>query len=238
MLFWLIIRSVLHPGAASLCARWRSFAILPLPGRTSPACRQKHPHPVNVVHQVAQTDLCSGSGYADRAQQQIPRSLRLHAKNMLDPRTDLGSGLVAFQFSGRQWTIAAPFALDVFAKTVLREPLQSFRRAVGRIRPDILARVVGKELLEHIAVVQGRIRHCIASNQFVLHIHRDVVLVSVKRLAVLLGPAAHPHLFFAACSRTSPQGYRPLLSGRFPPGCSAAWAHPRCWHPRSALSSP
>jgi hypothetical protein len=108
MLFWLAIRSVLHPGAASLYTRWRSFAILPLPGRTSPVCRQKYPHPVNVVHQIAQTDLCSGSGYADRAQQQIPRSLCLHAKDVLDSRTDPGSGLIAFLFSWRQGTIALP----------------------------------------------------------------------------------------------------------------------------------
>ena len=168
MLFWLLIRSVLHPGGASLSARWRSIAILPIPGRTSPACRQKHAHSVNVVGQVAQADLCTGSGYADRAQQQIPRSLSLHTENVLDPRTDPGPGLVALLFSGRQWTIAAPLALDVFAKTVLRKPLQPIRRSIGRIRPDVLARVVGKELLKNIAVVQGRIRHRIAPNQLVL----------------------------------------------------------------------
>ncbi len=189
MLFWLLIRSVLHPGGASFCARWRSIAILPLPERTSPACRQKHAHPVNVVRQIAQTDLCSGSGYADRAQQHIPRSLSLHTEDVLDPRTDPRPGSVAFLFSGRQWTIAVPLALDVFAKTILRETLQSFLRSIGRIRPYVLARIVGKELLEYIAVVQGRIGHDIASNQLVLHIHRDVVLVAVKRLAVLLGPA-------------------------------------------------
>lgn len=189
MLFWLLIRSVLHLGGASLCARWRSFASLPHSGHTSPACSQKHPHSVNVVHQVAQADLCSGSGYADRAQQYIPRSLRLYTKDMLDSRTDLGSGSVALLFSGRQGTIAAPLALDVLAKTVLAEALQSIRGSIGRIRPDVLARIVGKELLEHVAVVQGRIGHGIAANQLVLHIHRDVVLVAVIRLAVLLGPA-------------------------------------------------
>ena len=157
MLIWLLIRSVLQPGAASRCVRWRSFTMLPLPGRTSPACRQQHPHPVNVVRQVAQTDLCSGSGYADRAQQQITRPLGLHTKDMLDPRTDPGPGPVAFLFSLRQGMVSAPLALDVFAKTVLRKPLQPIRRSIGRIRPDVLARVVGKELLEYIAVVQGRI---------------------------------------------------------------------------------
>src|SRR5690606_23089405 len=44
MLFWHLIRSVLHFGAASFCARWRSFAILPLSGHTSPTCSHKHPH--------------------------------------------------------------------------------------------------------------------------------------------------------------------------------------------------
>jgi hypothetical protein len=119
MLFWHLIRLVLHPAAASPWARWRSFAILPLPGRILPACRQKHAHPVNVVRQVAQTDFCLGSTYADRAQQQITRSLSLHTENVLDPRTDSGLGLVAFLFPGRQGTVAALFALDVFAKTIL-----------------------------------------------------------------------------------------------------------------------
>lgn len=77
----------------------------------------------------------------------------------------------------------------MFAKTILGQTPQSIRRSIGRIRPYVLTRVVGKDLLEHLAVVQGRIRHSIASNQFVLHIQRNVVLVSVKRLAVLLGPA-------------------------------------------------
>jgi hypothetical protein len=164
------------------------FCHFSLPGRASPVCRQKHPHPVNVVRQVAQTDFHSRSGYADRTQQQVPRSLSLHTKDVLDPRTDSGPCLVAFLFSWRQWTIAAPLALDVFAKTILGGTLQSIRRSIGRIRPYVLARVVSKELLENIAVVQGHIRHRIASNQLVLHIHRDVVLVSVKRLAVLFGP--------------------------------------------------
>ena len=147
MLFWLLIRSVLHPNATSLCARWHSFAILPLPGRTSPACRQKHAHSVNVVGQVAQPNLCAGSGYADRAQQQVPRFLGLHTKDVLDPRTDPGPASVAFLFSGRQGAITAPFALDVLTKTVLRETLQSILRSIGRIRPDVLA--LGLRVVEH-----------------------------------------------------------------------------------------
>lgn len=120
MLLCPLILSVLCRYTFWPCARWRSFAILPLSERTSPTCRQKHPHPVNVVRQVAQADFHSGSGYADRTQQQITRSLGLCTKDVLDPRTDPGPGLIAFLFSWRQGTIAAPLALDVFAKTVLR----------------------------------------------------------------------------------------------------------------------
>ena len=123
----------------------------------SPACSQKHPNWVNVVHQVAQADLCSGSVFADRAQRYIPRSLRLYTKDMLDQQTYLGFGIVTFLFSGRQWMIAAPLALNVFTKTVLDQTLQSFRRSIGRDRPDVLSGAGSKELLEHIAVVQGRI---------------------------------------------------------------------------------
>ncbi|WP_409070292.1 hypothetical protein, partial [Desulfobulbus sp.] len=98
MLFWLVIRSVLRLSGASFCAQWRFFAMLPLSGRISPVGSQKHPHPVNVVRQVAQADLDPSPGYADRAQQQIPRSLGLHTKDVLDPRTDPGPGPVAFPF--------------------------------------------------------------------------------------------------------------------------------------------
>jgi hypothetical protein len=139
MLFWHLIRSVLHPADASICARWRSFAVLPLPGCILPACRQKHAHPVNVVRQVAQADFCLGSTYADRAQQQITRSLSLHTENVLDPRTDPGPSLVAFLFAGRQGTVTVPLALDVFTKTILGEIYLDQSHFVGKFsRKDLL----------------------------------------------------------------------------------------------------
>jgi hypothetical protein len=77
MLFCQLILSVLCRCTFWVCVPWRSFAILPHFRRTSPVCRQKHPHPVNVVRQVAQTDFHSRSGYADRPQQQSTR-FRVH----------------------------------------------------------------------------------------------------------------------------------------------------------------
>lgn len=138
MLFRHLIRSVLPPDSALPGTQWHSFAMWPLSEHTSPAWRQKHTHPVNVICQVAQTDFHSCSAYADRAQQQIPRSLGLHTKDVLDPRTDPGSGFVAFLFPWRQGVIAAPFALDGFAKALLGETLQSIRRSAESAQTFLL----------------------------------------------------------------------------------------------------
>ena len=77
----------------------------------------------------------------------------------------------------------------MLAKAVLRETFQPVRRSIGRIRLYVLTGVVRKELLENIAVVLDCVRHGIVSDQLGLHIHRDVVLISVKRLAVFPAPS-------------------------------------------------
>lgn len=181
-------------------ASWAHFTCL----------RQKHPHSVNIVSQVAQTDFHSCARYSNRTQQPAPSSLGLHTKDVLNPRTDLGPGLVAFLFSGRQVAVTAPFALDVFAKTILGETLQSVCRSIGRIRPHVLARVVYKELLKNIPVVRGHIRHSIASNQPLLHFHSNVVFISVKERAVFLSPA-RMHIFSTLLFSRQSSGMLPSL---------------------------
>jgi hypothetical protein len=54
MLFRCLIRSVLHPGSASIWARWYFFAVIPRSRHTSPARRRQHAHR---VRQIMQTDL-------------------------------------------------------------------------------------------------------------------------------------------------------------------------------------
>jgi hypothetical protein len=167
----------------------RHFSVAFLPfRRTSPARRQKHSHSVDVVGQIAQAYLHSRSAYANSTQQQIPRLLRLHAKDMLNPGTNLCPGFVSFLLSLRQFTVTASFALDMFSKAIAGQIFQVDRRPIGRIRPYILARIPGKDLRKHLAVMLGSIRDRIATDQFEFHINRDVILVSVIGLAVLLGP--------------------------------------------------
>ena len=174
MLFWHLILSVLCRCTFWPGVRWHSFAILQFSGRTLPAGSQKHPHPVNVVCQVAQIDFHTGSSYTGRAQQQITRSLGLHTEDVLDPRTNLGPGLVAFLFSWRQWTMTAPLALDMFAKAFFRQSFQPIRRSISRIRPHVLARVFGKDLLKHLAIMLGRgevMKESVIAATSYLHFH-------------------------------------------------------------------
>jgi len=124
--------------ATFLCAHGQ-FSAIPLPfGSTSAARSQKHSHPVNVVRQVAQADFRPCSSYPDRAQQHVSGSLSLHAKDVLDPRTDFSPCLVSVLFSWRQLTMTVPLTLDMFAKTVLRQAFQPVRRSISRIRPELL----------------------------------------------------------------------------------------------------
>ena len=93
--------------------------------------------------------------------------------------------------------MTAPLALDMFAKSVFRQTFKPIRRSIGRIRPHVLARVAGKDLLKHLAIMLGRVRHRIASDQLVLHLHRDVVLIAVKGFTVFLG-LSHVHVFLSS----------------------------------------
>ena len=153
------IRDVLSCSALLPSPRRPFCAALPTVGRTSPVCGQKHTHPVNVIRQVTQSDLGPRPDDADRTQHQMSGPLNLYPKDVLNPRTNPRLGLVAFLFSRCQWMITTPLAVDMFPKTILQKTLQSIRRSISRIRPDILARVLGKELLKHLAVMQGSIGH-------------------------------------------------------------------------------
>ena len=113
MAFWQLILLAWGLCAAFMHAQWQFHAIVFPASCTLSARCQKHSHSVNVVGQITQTDFYSCSAYADRAQQQVPCFLGLHAKDLLNPRTDLGPCLVAVQFSWRQLAMTVPHALVI-----------------------------------------------------------------------------------------------------------------------------
>src|SRR6202162_5946578 len=63
-------------------------------------------------------------------------------------------------------------------------------RTVGAVGIDLLRRVgLVQEAIQLLAVVHAGITHLVASDELVLGIRVDVVLVAEKALVVLLGPA-------------------------------------------------
>lgn len=109
---------------------------------------------------------------------------------MLNPRTNLGSCPVLFLFPGDQFAMASPLELKMFAETIFSQLFHTLCRSRGRILPVIPARLGGyKELPEDLRAMLRRIHHSEAANEFVFDIRSNIILASIKNLAVLFRPA-------------------------------------------------
>jgi hypothetical protein len=166
-----------------------SYAVSPALMNRLPATRKERSHSIHIVRQISQANFGPGSYNTYGSQNQVPGLLRLDAKDMLNPRTYPGPGSIAALLAFRQFAMAATFALNVFTKAVLFQAVQTVLGPIRRIRPDVLAGIVGKDRFKHVAVMHSRISNGIASDKFVLDINRYVIFVTEKCLAILLGPA-------------------------------------------------
>jgi hypothetical protein len=173
---------------AFLCSALRFCAAFSVFRPNSQATHKKDTHSIHIVGQVAQANLSSRSDKAYSSQYQIPSLLGLNPKDVLNPRANLCPRSVSFLFPLRQLTMTAAFALDMFSKAICCQIFQACRRMIGRIRPYIFARIIGKYALEHTAVMLGSIRNGISPNQLVFHVYRNVILVTEKGLPVFFGP--------------------------------------------------
>src|SRR3989339_249649 len=160
-------------------------------GRTSPLNQDKSPISIQVVSQIPQTYSGPGPYKADAAHDHVACPLYLDSEDMFNPGADLRSRPVSLQFPFRQFVVARAFALQMFTISHLMHLRDSFLRSVCRIRPHLTTGIVRiKQFVKHVAVVHFGAGYMKTPDQFVLHIHRNMVLVAEKTLAVLLGPAS------------------------------------------------
>ena len=105
--------------------------------------RRGHKNPValQIVSQVAQTDLGPSPDYPDSAHQQSARLLRLYPENMLDSGPGLGPRAVALLFTLGQLAVTIPLALKMLPVSLFFQLLDPILRTIGRIGPNIAAAV-------------------------------------------------------------------------------------------------
>ena len=183
--------------AAFRLQRRALLAVVPALEDRSSSTRQERSHSIHIVRQVSESDFGPSSCNSYGSQYRITGLLRLHAEDMFNSRANSGPASIASLFGFGQFAIPAAFTLNVFAKTVLLQALQPFFRPIRRIRPDVFAGVLCQNLFKYIAVMLRSICYGIVPNQLVTDINRDMIFVTEKRLAVLLGPAGINILSFA-----------------------------------------
>jgi hypothetical protein len=99
------------------------FTVSPVGRRSLPTTRKEHSHTIHIVRKISQSNFGQSSFDADGSQNQIPRLLRLHSENMLNPRTNPGSGSIAALLAFGQFALAAALALNMFSKTLFLQTL-------------------------------------------------------------------------------------------------------------------
>ena len=160
-------------------------------GHTSPMHRNQKRISTQIVGQVTQADCCRCPHESDTPQYRVACPLRLDTKDMFNPGTSFCSCPVASLFPIGEFLAARTLALNMFPVAHLLQPGYPFLRAIGRISPDISTAILRiKQFFKHVAVVHFRTAHRVTTDQFVLHISRDMVLVAKEIFAILLGPAA------------------------------------------------
>src|SRR5436190_9507362 len=89
-----------------------------------------------------------------------------------------------------QRTITCSAPLDTTLQALLLQARLDLERAVGAVRPDLLAGVGEVEnIVQLLTVVHGRVRRIPFADQLVRLVHADMVLVAVEALVVPLRPA-------------------------------------------------
>lgn len=78
--------------------------------------------------------------------------------------------------------IARPLALHMLTILMFGQPVQSIRRSIRRISPQITAGIRTQQLLKNLAVMHIAAGYLIRADQLVFHIHTNVVFVSIVRL--------------------------------------------------------
>lgn len=173
------------PHSARGARWWNRPATSHQPHSRSPLKERPAPE---IVDQVHHADLHSGPGHPDRAHQP-PAVLGLFSEHVLDSRLHLRTLAVRCLGLYVQRTPRGPLAVDVTAEPGHLQNRHELPGAVGRVGPDVAAGTTPVEhLVEHLAVVHRGDRDLPLSDQLVLPVHGDMVLVTIVVLPDLLRP--------------------------------------------------
>ena len=110
------------------CTRWRS---------SEHSHTHQHTVSVHIVSQIPQPHLGSYPHQTYGAHDQLPRSLRLHPKDMFHSTPDSGTRSITPELSLRQLLMPVPLPLKMLPIVSLLQLPEFPLRTVRRIRPDV-----------------------------------------------------------------------------------------------------
>src|SRR4030043_682702 len=154
------------------------------------SCPNQHTVSVQIVSQIPQPNLDLHPNQTNGPYDQPSRPFRLPPKDMFHTTPDSGTCPVGLGLSIRQLLVLASLALKMLPILSLLQLSEFLLRTVGRVRPHIPTAVISiQKTLKDLTVMNRSRRHLIAANQFMLHIHINMILIAVVVLSILLGPA-------------------------------------------------
>ena len=163
------------------------FALWAHLGRLYPL---QHTESIQIVGQIPQPNLRLRPDQPNRSDDQVPRSHRLHPKDMFHPTPNPRSRPIPLLLPLRQLLMLTSLALKMLPISTLPQLLQLLLRTIRRIRPHVSTAVILiQKRLKNLTVMNRRRRHLIVSNQLMLHIDINVILVTVIILTILLSPS-------------------------------------------------
>jgi hypothetical protein len=156
------------------------------PGRS---CRSQHAVSIQIVSQIPQPHLGLHPDQTNNSHDQPPRLLRLNHKDMFHTAPDSGTIPIALSLSIRQLLMPASFALKMLLILPFLQLSELLLRTIRRVRPYIpTAVILIQKSFKYLTVMDRRRGHLITTNQFMFHIHIDMILIAVVVLSILFGP--------------------------------------------------
>src|SRR6195256_6617075 len=149
---------------------------------------RRHPlelnQPANVVTEVHHPNLEPRPRDADGAHDLAAHRALLVAEYVLDTGAHLRARRVRRLLALCQRTIACGAPVDTALQALLLQARLDLDRAVGAVRPDLLAGV--EHIVQLLTVMHGRVRRTPFADQLVRLVHAEMVLIAVETLVVLL----------------------------------------------------
>ena len=153
------------------------------------SCPSQRTVSIQIVGQIPQTNLGLDPDQTNGPYNQPSRSLGLNPKDVFHRTPNSRTRSVPLSLSIRQCIVPASLALKMLPILPSLQLPQLFLRTVRRVCPHIsTAIILIQKILKDLAVMDRRRRHLIIANQFMFHIHIDMILIAVVVLSILLAP--------------------------------------------------